>query len=427
MISSVKVKIWGRDVGVVTIAGNRVPSFEYFPEFVSSGCDLSPLHMPLQAGRVYSFPQHITNTGYPSTFHGLPGMLADALPEKFGNRLLAAMLAKQGRTLDEMSVLERLSYLGSRGMGALEFEPALDTGHDAVLALDVQELLEVARDVLSEQQSRKLSNKEASLEKLIAVGTSAGGAKAKAVIAINDQGDIVSGQAAAPPGYRHWLLKFDDVDNEELATSKELGRMEYAYHLMAVEAGIEMTECRLLEKGGLAHFMTRRFDRLDDGEKLHIQSFCALAHADRNPPGLQTYEGLFLTARRLACSYEEHQQLYRRMVFNILARNQDDHTKNFAFAMGKNGEWFLAPAFDLCFSYKPGNPFIEQHQISCNGKRDDFTLGDLLAAAKAGDIKQPKKIIAEVEAAVNDWAVFSEEAGLSEERTLAIGGLLRSV
>ena len=425
MIDSVKVKLWGRDLGVVSAGHQGVPGFEYFPDFVASGLEVSPIHMPLLAGKIYRFPQHLNNTGYPSTFHGLPGLLADALPEKFGNRLLGAMLAKQGRTLEDMGVLERLSYLGSRGMGALEFEPALALERNALLPVDVPDLVNLARDVLSEQSSRSLSAEEATLETLIAVGTSAGGAKAKAVIAINDQGDIVSGQSDAPDGFQHWLLKFDDVDNEELASSKELGRMEYAYHLMALEAGIEMTECRLLEKGGLSHFMTRRFDRFEDGRKLHIQSFCALAHADRNPPGLQSYERLFLCARQLGCTHEEHQQLYRRMVFNILARNQDDHTKNFAFAMDESGEWFLAPAFDLCFSYKPGNPFIEQHQISCNGKRDHFTLEDLLVAARAGDIKQPKKIIAEVQAVVETWPEYARQAGLSVARTSAIGKMLR--
>lgn len=418
------VYLWEHRVGALTWDdAQQVANFQYDPDFARTGLQVSPLLLPLSANRVFSFPE-LSRT---ATFKGLPGLIADSLPEKFGNFLLDAHLAKHGRRIEELTPLERLCYVGRRGMGALEYEPDYEQRNlSKAIPLQVSDLVSVARDMLAHRKQAKANIRTDGIETLIAVGTSAGGAKAKAVIAYNpDTGDVLSGQVDAPEGYSHWLLKFDEVENEELATSKQIGRIEYAYSLMARAAGINMMECQLLEDGDSAHFMTRRFDRVDNNTKVHVVTFAGMAHADRDPPGSVGYERLFQTMRDLGLPQSDLTEMYRRMVFNISSRNQDDHSKNHAFLMFGDGSWQLSPAYDLCFSYKPGNPFIERHQMSCNGKRDNFELSDLLTAARDADVKRPHVIIDEVEQALSRWQEFADAAKLQPIRGKQIGSLFR--
>jgi len=421
-VEVIAVNLWGQRVGALSWDYDRMlASFQYDPEFVQTGLEVSPIKLPLSV-KVFQFPE-LADT---NTFKGLPGFIADCLPEKFGNRLLDTYLAKHGRRLDDLNPLERLCYVNTRGMGALEFQPDLESRQlNEPIALQVSDLVEVARSVLEDRQ-QTTTKLDDGIETLVTVGTSAGGAKAKAVIAVNDEtNDVLSGQADVPEGYVHWLLKFDEIDNEEHASSKQIGRIEYAYSEMAYEAGINMMECRLLHDDDQAHFVTQRFDRVDGNTKIHVVTFAGMIHADRDPPGQVGYERLFQTIRDLGLPQSDLTEMYRRMVFNICARNQDDHTKNHAFLMFGDGNWQLAPAYDICFSYKPGNPFIERHQMSCNGKRDDFLLEDLLAAAKAADVKNPKTIIEDVQSAMQHWAEQAEKAAIDEERISLIGKLHR--
>ena len=422
-MDTISVHLWGQLVGALSWNPDRMlASFQYDPEFLRSGFEISPLKVPLGA-RVFEFPE-LADT---NTFKGLPGFIADCLPEKFGNRLLDTYLANHGRRIDDLNPLERLCYVSTRGMGALEFQPDLESRQlNKTIPLQVSDLADVAKRVLEERQQTN-TNIDKGIETLVTVGTSAGGAKAKAVIAISDDtDDVLSGQANIPEGYVHWLLKFDEIDNEEHATSKQIGRIEYAYSEMAYEAGINMMECRLLHDNGHAHFMTQRFDRIEGNTKIHVVTFAGMMHADRDPPGLVGYERLFQTIRELGLPQLDLTEMYRRMVFNICARNQDDHTKNHAFLMFGDGSWQLAPAYDICFSYKPGNPFIESHQMSCNGKRDGFLLEDLLTAAISADVKNPKKVIKEVQLAVSHWSELAKKAGIDEERISLIGNLHRT-
>jgi len=421
-MDTISVHLWGQLVGALSWNPDRmVASFQYDPSFLRSGLEISPLKVPLGA-QVFEFPELVEAT----TFKGLPGFIADCLPEKFGNRLLDTYLATHGRHIDDLNPLERLCYVSTRGMGALEFQPDLESRQlNKPISLHVSDLADVAKRVLQEKQQIN-TNIDEGIETLVTVGTSAGGAKAKAVIAINDEtNDVLSGQANVPDGYVHWLLKFDEIDNEEHATSKQIGRIEYVYSEMAYEAGINMMACRLLHDNNRAHFMTQRFDRIEGNTKIHVVTFAGMMHADRNPPGLVGYERLFQTIRELGLPQSDLTEMYRRMVFNICSRNQDDHTKNHAFLMFGDGSWQLSPAYDLCFSYKPGNPFIESHQMSCNGKRENFLLEDLLTAANAADVKNPKKIIEEVQLAVSHWAVLAKKVGIDEERISHINKLHR--
>lgn len=425
-LDTILVKLWGQPIGALSWDERAgVGEFQYTPEFVRSGLEVSPLQMPLRASP-YSFPEHLRS----DTFNGLPGMIADSLPEKFGNRLLNTWLAKQGRDFASLSPVERLCYLGSRGMGALEFEPDLDgEGFDKPVPVEVNELVAIAEKILTQRNGDTHEfDGRTDFHKLIVVGTSAGGAKAKAVVAWNEQtNELMSGQADCPPGFAHWLIKFDEVENEEHATARHIGRIEMAYHQMAVLTGIEMTECRLMEDGDRAHFMTRRFDRDDHGNKYHVQTFCGMDHADRNPPGQIGYERLFSTARKLNLGQAALDQLYLRCVFNILSRNQDDHSKNHAFMMGSDGVWHLTPAYDVCYSYKPGSRWIDTHQMTVNVKRDNFTREDLYAAAKAADVKYPDKYIEQAKEGLSYWEAIGESVGLSEREVTAIRSTFREL
>ncbi len=423
MNSPVVINLWGERVGALLWDANGgYASFEYDKDFVKSSLEISPLFLPL-SNKIYQFPE-LKNT---KTFQGLPGFIADSLPEKFGNRLLDTYLARHGKKLQDLTPLERLCYVGTRGMGALEYEPDFETRNlNTPIPLEVSDLVELAQSVLQERETLHANLDDKGIDTLISVGTSAGGAKAKAIIAINDKtNQVLSGQTNVPKGFEHWIIKFDEFENEEHATAKQIGRIEYAYNEMAFDAGINVMESRLLPDGEKAHFITKRFDRIDGNDKVHVLTFAGMTHSDRDPPGNYGYERLFQTIRDLKLHQDDLNEMYRRMVFNICARNQDDHTKNHAFLMFGDGEWQLSPAYDLCFSYKPGNKFIEQHQMSCNGKRENFTIEDLLHAAKAADVKNPKKIIEEVEKSVAKWPEFAEKSGLHESQTFYIKKLHR--
>ena len=416
-----KVQLWGRTIGAVSLEeGREVAAFQYDADFARSGIELSPLVMPL-GEQVYQFPALPRNT-----FHGLPGMLADALPDKFGNALIDAWLATQGRTPESFHAVERLCYTDTRGMGALEFAPTLGPKSGKAAKIQVDALVRLAGEVLTHRGDLQghfhSAGKESALSDILRVGTSAGGARAKAVIAWNRKtNEVRSGQIAAGEGFDYWLLKFDGVagnKDKELEDPKGYGAIEYAYHLMAKAAGITMSECRLLEENGRRHFMTRRFDRLTSGAKLHMQSLCALAHYDFQQAGAYSYEQALLAIRRLKLPMAAVEEQFRRMAFNIVSRNQDDHVKNIAFLMNQSGEWSLAPAFDVTYSYNPTGSWTSTHQMTLNGRRDGFTMEDFEACAKSALMKRGRAavIIAEVQAAVRRWPEFAAEARLDEAR-----------
>ena len=404
-MTSAAIHLYQTLIGAVTWDDAReIGYFEYDPEFLKSSIEISPLTLPLRAGR-FSFP------GLPrETFKGLPGLLADSLPDKFGNLLINQWLSRQGRTPQSFNPVERLCYLGKRAMGALEFQPTL-LPDGPVETLHLEALVQLANDALASRETlhANLHESPEALATILRVGTSAGGARAKAVICWNPTtGEIRSGQLAPQPGFESWLLKFDGVSenrDKELNDPLGYGRIEFAYHLMARAAGITMNDCRLLEENGRAHFMTRRFDRGPMGEKFHLQSLCAIAHFDFNQAGAYSYEQAFQMARQLGLPQPDLTELFRRAVFNILSRNQDDHTKNIAFRMDRRGNWRLAPAFDLIYSYNPTGAWTSRHQMTFNGKRDNFRTEDLLAAASAADLRPPKakSIFREVHAAVAGW------------------------
>jgi len=418
-----EVMLWGRRIGAVTWNDeDHLASFEYAPQFRSSGIEVSPITMPLDS-KIYQFP------GLPEeTFKGLPGMLADSLPDRYGNALIDEWLARQGRTADSFNPVERLCYVGSRGMGALEYRPS--RGPDSSVGeIDVAQLVELADAILSKRTTLNadLERDDDAINQILQVGTSAGGVRAKAIVAWNEKsGNIRSGQAGLEPGFAHWILKFDGVrsaDDREVGTASGYGLIEYAYHGMARRAGIQMSECRLLQEGGRRHFMTRRFDRTESGKKLHMQSLAALAHFDYHAAGAYSYEQAVDVMRRLELSQEEIEQQYRRTLFNIVARNQDDHVKNIALLMDKSGRWSLSPAFDVTYSYNPSGAWTSTHQMSVNGKRDGFVLNDLLELARFCNIKtaRAKQIIDEVVRAVRQWPEFAGDAGVPSARTTEVG------
>lgn len=413
-MTSAAIHIHETLIGAVTWDAEReLGVFEYAPDFLASGIEAAPLMMPLGSGR-FAFPELPRET-----FKGMPGLLADSLPDKFGNLLIDQWLARQGRTPQSFDPVERLCYLGKRAMGAMEFQPTL-LAESPAETLHLDALVQLANDALASRENlhANLDHAPEAMATILRIGTSAGGARAKAVVSWNPKtNEILSGQITPPPGFEAWLLKFDGVSgnrDKELADSLGFGRIEYAYHLMARAAGITMSDCRLLEENGRAHFMTRRFDRTPDGGKLHLQSLCGIAHFDFNQAGAYSYEQAFQVARRLGLPQPDVTELFRRAVFNILSRNQDDHTKNIAFLMDRRGAWRLAPAYDLIYAYNPSGAWTSRHQMTLNGKRDAFETADLLDAATHADLRTPKAkaIIREVHAAVSDWKKHAAAAGV---------------
>ena len=410
--------------------GRDYAAFQYDPLFAAtSGIEISPLMMPLSE-RVYEFPELPQKT-----FQGLPGLLADSLPDRFGHALIDAWLATQGRTPGSFSAVERLCYTGTRGMGALEFAPVLGPKTRKATKVQIDALVRLASEVLTHRGELRGhfhgTGREKALQDILRVGTSAGGARAKAVIAWNRAtNEVRSGQIVAGDGFEYWLLKFDGVagnKDKELEDPKGYGAIEYAYYLMATAAGIKMTECRLLKENGRRHFMTRRFDRLAGGEKLHMQSLGALAHFDFNHAGAYAYEQAMLTIRQLKLPMAAVEEQFRRMVFNTVARNQDDHVKNIAFLMNQEGQWSLAPAFDMTYGYNPSGDWTATHQMTMNGKRDGFTMEDFRVFAKSSLMKRGRAetIIGEVQEAVTRWPSFAAQAEIGEDWTEKIQKSLR--
>lgn len=423
---TVKVVLWGTPIGYLHRMDNGLIGFQYDEMFLDSGIEVSPIKMPLSK-TTYSFPSLSERT-----FKGLPGMLADSLPDKFGNIVIKRYLESLGRDAESLSATERLCYTGKRGMGALEYEPEVDIGGSDEKT-DLDALTELASKILSDKENLHLKHDEQMIAQLMQSGSSVGGARAKTLIAWNPKtDDIRSGQINAGSGYEYWLLKFDDVknnkDKDATPDEGEYTKIEYAYYLMAKASGIEMSECRLYKENGRSHFMTKRFDRVGNkGEKLHMQSLCALAHMDYNAPREYSYGDAFRVMRYLKLSHSAFLQLYKRMIFNEYAKNFDDHTKNIAFLMDKKGVWSLAPAFDMTFSYRKDSLWVREHQMLINGKPEDITSYDFLSEAKSAGIRKSEAIACEEQVidAVSKWVCFADEAGLSEAKAEKIKKYLK--
>jgi len=411
MVDVAEVRLWGDRIGAVSWNPDRaVASFQYTPQFVRRGLDVAPLMMPLDATSIYSFPALD-----PDAFHGLPGLLADSLPDRWGTEVLNQWLASQGRPLGSYSPVERLMYVGVRGMGALEFRPAV-RGMERSERVTAQSLADVAAEVLAARSGATNVLDDDGLEALVQVATSAGGLRAKAVVAWNPQTlEMRSGQVPAPAGFEYWLIKFDGVGSSQggFTDTQGYGRVEMAYYLMAKAAGIDMSLSQIhVDGAGRAHFMTKRFDRINDGSKLHAQTYQALTHRDYNDPGAHSWEAALQTTTRL-CGFSGTEQLFRRMVFNVVARNQDDHTKNIAYLMDPDGSWRLSPAYDVTYANNPNSPWTSRHQMRINGKTSDIDIGDLRATARVVGVRKPNRTISEVVDTVSQWGTFAANAGVS--------------
>ncbi len=426
------VKIWGQQVGAVAWEDQTgLASFEYDTTFKNLNWELSPLKMPINSGRgVFSFPElkQGKNDLY-DTFKGLPGLLADVLPDRYGNELINLWLAQQGRPLNSMNPVEMLCFIGTRGMGAMEFEPANFNVNKSSFSIEMDSLVDIAKKMLSQKVSFQTNLKkydEQAIMQIITIGTSAGGARPKAVIAYNEKsGEVRSGQTIAPKGFEHWLLKLDGVSDVQLGASDGYGRVEMAYYNMAISCGIDMMPSMLFEENGRAHFMTKRFDREQGDIKHHMQTLCAINHFDYNSVTSFSYEQLFQTMRELSLSYADAEQMFRRMVFNVISRNCDDHTKNFAFRLKKEGKWELAPAYDLCHAYRPNHQWVSQHALSINGKRKDINKSDLLVIGNSIHCKRAAEIVDEIESIVMNWDRFASEVGVSKELIEAIDATIK--
>lgn len=423
MVDVAEVKIWGKLVGAVSWnEKSQLASFQFAPRFLKEGYDLSPIKMPVRNGsRIYQFPElRQGKLEEYDTFKGLPGMLADALPDRYGNQLMNIWLAQQNRPANSMNPVEQLCFIGKRAMGALEFEPAQLATKQGVFDIEVKNLVQVAQKVLSDRsdfQTSLSADEATALAQVLKVGTSAGGARPKAVIAYNQKtGAVKSGQINAPKGFEHWLLKLDGVSEAQFGESAGWGRIEYAYYLMATASGIDMMHSDLLEENGRAHFMTKRFDREGNATKHHVQTLCGLQHFDYNQRGAYSYEQLFQTMRLLRLTYPEAEQMFRRMVFNILAKNCDDHTKNFSFMLKEGGKWQLVPAYDICYAYSPNSFWVHNQTMSLNGKQDGFVREDFLDLAKDINVKKANQVIDEVQFAISNWPVYASQAGIEDRK-----------
>ena len=421
MVEVIEVRLWETQLGALSYdSSSGVGTFQYSDEWIKNfGYSISPINIPCRSGSKFTF------AGLnPETYKGLPGAFADTLPDDFGNAVIDAWLSQQGRSLKSLSPLERLLYQGSRGMGAIEYAPAKNiSGLNIDSNIMIDSLTQMAQDVLDRRSGlieNIVNEKKSALLNLLQVGTSAGGARPKAVIGLNkERTEVRSGQVNLPPNFDYYLLKFDGVvessnASETFGDPKGFGRMEYAYYLMAKDCGINMSLCDLLHDGDRAHFITQRFDR-QNGNKIHMQSLCAMDHADYKRPGYYSYEQLFLLMRELSIGFSDAEELLKRMIFNFVARNHDDHTKNFSFLMGKDGTWILSPAYDVAYSYKPGSEWVDQHQLSLNGKRTNFTRNDIKSSINNISSKLGSKvdsILDETIDVVKQWDNYSNKAGV---------------
>ena len=414
-----EVKIWGKPAGAVAWdEESSYATFEYDPIFRQLGWDLSPLKMPVDTSiPLFSFPElrKDKNSEY-DTFKGLPGLLADSLPDRYGNQLINLWLAQQGRPQDSMNPVEMLCFIGTRGMGALEFEPAVLKETKRTFSIEIDSLVDTANKMLDKREAFTTNlnkEEEQAVLEILKIGTSAGGARPKAVIAWNEKsGEVISGQTKSPKGFEHWLIKLDGVSDVQLGSSHGYGRVEMAYYNMAKTCGIEIMPSQLLEENGRAHFMTKRFDREGNEMKHHIQTFCALKHFDYNLVNSFSYEQLFQCMRELKLTYADAEQMFRRMVFNVIARNCDDHSKNFSFLLKQGGKWNLSPAYDLCHAYRPGSKWVSQHALSINGKRKEITKADLLFIGESIRCKKAAEIIDEINDTVNQWKKFADDVSV---------------
>lgn len=429
-MTTATIRLWGRDIGAISWdAETALANFQYDPAFSRSGIEVAPLTMKL-SDQIYSFPALPRET-----FHGLPGLLADSLPDDFGNALINAWLARQGRAPGSFNPVERLCYTGQRGMGALEYSPTIGPVGRKSEDVDIKALVELASEILTHRNDLQGSflsdDRQDTLRDILRVGTSAGGARAKAIIAWNrETNDVRSGQVKAGDGYSYWLLKFDGVSgnrDKELDDPAGYGLIEYAYAMMAQAAGINMSECRLLKENGRSHFMTRRFDRTYRGDKLHMQSLCAMEHFDFKRAGAYSYEQALRTIRKLDLSMDAVEEQFRRMAFNIIGRNQDDHVKNIAFLMDRKGQWSLSPAFDITYSYNPSGAWTSSHQMSLNGKRDGFTVEDFRACAETLSMKRGRaeEILMQVQDVILKWKDFAHDAGVPDDVAAKIAAVQR--
>lgn len=417
-ISVTGIYIWNKKVGIVVWDEKRnIGHFQYEDNF---DLELSPIKLPAVKNKIYSFPELRDK----DTFKGMPGLLADSLPDKYANTLINTWLASQNRPSNSLNPVEMLSFIGNRGMGALEFRPEKPKQANVSYGVDIDHMVEIANQILDTKvrfTSRLNSKKEKDILDILKIGSSAGGARAKAIIAYNPTThEVRSGQTDAPSGFSHWIIKFDGVKDEKGKVSNGYGRVEYAYYLMALDSGIIMSECKLFEDDyGRAHFMTKRFDRMGN-KKIHMQTFCALRHFDYHEIKVYSYEQIFETMRALNLPYPQIEQLYRRMVFNIMARNQDDHAKNFSFLMNQNGEWSFSPAYDMTFSYKIDSIWVAEHSLLINGKTKNFNRYDLLIVANRMGIKKPETIIEEIQRAIDLWPAYAQQAKVSSTKIKAI-------
>ena len=412
MVDVAKVKMFGKNVGTVRWDSSyEVARFEYDAQFAGKGIEPSPLMMPVQQGRIYSFGNLNRET-----FNGLPGMLADSLPDTYGRALFDKWLTLTGRTIG--NPIETLCFLGQRCMGALEFEPATGPA-PADMKIEIDSLVEVAKEALSKKEEFGANldiDRKAAIAEILRLGTSAGGQRAKAIIAYNkDTGEVRSGQVSAPEGFDYYLIKLDGVSAEAgFKETENFGRLEYSFSLLAKECGIEMTDCSLIEENGRAHFLTKRFDRAN-GEKIHMQTLCGIAHYDFHLRRAYAYEQAFNVMRRLRLPYSQAEEMFLRMVFNVVIRNQDDHTKNISFLMDKTGKWTVSPAYDIGFAYNPKGSWTDTHQMSINGKFDDITRQDLLVCAAANNIKNAAEIIDRVCETTAKWPEMAKNCGVPQE------------
>ncbi len=416
MVEVIKITLWDEELGALIWDKNKnYGTFEFFPSFLNKNLDVSPIHMPIKssAKKIYSFPNLNQDT-----YRGLPGMLSDVLPDDFGNRLIDQWLELNNIPKSQFTPLDRLCYIGTRGMGALEFQPAKNIGHSQTTELEVDKLAQLAEKVLNTRESLQLNLSETEhLNELIKVGTSAGGQRAKAIIAFNPKTkEIRSGQAKVPKDFQHYMFKFDGVSDASLGDPQGYGRIEYAYYLMALDCGIDMENSLLFEEHDRAHFMTKRFDRIAGNQKIHMQTLCSLAHFDYKSPGAYSYENAFEIMRRLRLPHTDAIKLYKRMVFNIIARNQDDHTKNISFLMDKRGVWKLSPAYDITYSYNPNGIWTSMHQMAVNGKRDNFTMQDVMAVGDKISYKNHKDTIQQVIDVVSNWHHYANKAGIPKSQ-----------
>lgn len=418
MVDIARVNLYGQPVGTFRWDNNRqLAHFEYADSFIGKGLEPSPILMPVRQGRVYSF----SDIGR-ETFKGLPGMLADSLPDTYGRALFDRWLALTGRSSG--NAVETLCYLGKRCMGALEFEPAMDAPYSPDVRIELDSLVEVASEALSKKEefgANLEEDKKAAIAEIVRLGTSAGGQRAKAIIAYNPlTGEVRSGQIEAPEGFDYYLIKLDGVTAEAgFRETQNFGRLEYSFYRLVKECGIEMSDCSLIKENGRAHFLTKRFDR-QNGEKIHMQTLCGIAHYDYRNPRSYSYEQAFNVMRALRLPYSQAQEMYRRLVFNVVIRNQDDHTKNISFLMDRQGKWTLSPAYDMGFAYNPNGGWTAQHQMSINGKFDDITRQDLLEFAKRNNIKEATEIIDRITEVSSRWPLLARECEVPQPMIDAI-------